>query len=129
MAGKLLLDTSAVVELFAGNAAVQRVLSGADEVFVPSIVLGELFYGAARSGRPEQNQAQVESFAAASMVLPCDTETARYYGAAKDRLRAKGRPLPENDIWVAATALQHGILLVARDAHFGEVENLPLLKW
>lgn len=129
MAGRLLLDTSVVVDLFAGDAAVQRVLAYANEVFVPSVVLGELFYGARRSARPEQNLTQVDAFAAASTVLTCDAETARRYGEIKNRLRTKGRPLPENDIWVAAVALQHDLLLVARDAHFHEVEDVSLLEW
>jgi tRNA(fMet)-specific endonuclease VapC len=56
-------------------------------------------------------------------------ETARQYGEVKNRLRLKGRPLPENDVWIAALALQHDLILVTRDAHFQEVENLQPVAW
>ncbi len=62
-------------------------------------------------------------------VLLCDVETARYYGDIKNQLRLKGRPLPENDIWIAAVALQHNLTLVTRDAHFQEIENLQVVGW
>ncbi|MEL6327573.1 MAG: PIN domain-containing protein, partial [Cyanobacteria bacterium J06626_23] len=62
-------------------------------------------------------------------VLDCDSDTARWYGIVKDRLRAKGRPLPENDIWIASTALQHNLTLATRDAHFHHVEGLKLAQW
>lgn len=129
MAGRLLLDTSVVVDLFAGDSAVQRVLFTADEVFVPSIVIGELFYGAQRSNRRDDNHVQVEAFASATAVLPCDLNTARRYGSIKDALRSKGRPLPENDIWIAALARQHALTLATRDAHFREIDGLALLAW
>lgn len=60
-------------------------------------------------------------------MLGCDAETARQYGEVKNRLRLKGRPLPENDIWIAALALQYDLILVTRDGHFQEVENLQFL--
>lgn len=127
MAGRVLLDTSAIVDLFAGDPAIQGALATAEEVFASSVALGELFYGAQRSSRPRANLYQVEAFASAVAVLACDLETARRYGRIKDRLRAKGRPLPENDIWIAATALQYDLTLVARDAHFEEIDDLDLL--
>jgi tRNA(fMet)-specific endonuclease VapC len=56
--------------------------------------------------------------------MPCDAATAREYGRIKEILRAKGKPIPENDIWIAAMAVQHGLTLATRDQHFGEVPNL-----
>lgn len=128
MAGSLLLDTSVVVDLFANDPAAQSAVAAAGEVFVPSIVLGELFFGAEKSPRRAATLAQLEAFAAATAVLVCDTETARYYGTIKNALRAKGRPLPENDIWIAAVARQHGLTLATRDAHFHEIDKLVLLS-
>jgi tRNA(fMet)-specific endonuclease VapC len=61
--------------------------------------------------------------------LLCDTETARRYGEVKNKLKLKGRPLPENDVWIAALALQHDLTLVTRDAHFQEVESLKTAAW
>jgi tRNA(fMet)-specific endonuclease VapC len=104
MSGRVLLDTNIVIALFAKEAAIQQRLAETDEVFVSSIVLGELYYGAQKSSHVEANIARVNTFAAASAVLVCDTATAQYYGAIKNHLRAKGHPIPENDIWIAATA-------------------------
>jgi tRNA(fMet)-specific endonuclease VapC len=104
-------------------------LTQATEVFIPSIVLGELYYGARKSARVEANVQRVDELTANSAILVCDTETAQRYGIIKNALRAKGRPLPENDIWVAALAVQHGLVLVSRDAHFNEVEDVVVETW
>jgi len=129
MSGKYLLDTNIVIALFAGEPAVTGRLREAEEVFVPSIVLGELYYGARKSRRMEENIARIDEFAAGNVVLSCDVETARQYGEIKNRLRQKGRPIPENDIWIAAMALQNDLTLVARDAHFREVDGLRVEEW
>lgn len=62
-------------------------------------------------------------------MLDCDTETAKVYGIIKNALRTKGKPIPENDIWIAAIALQHDVTLVTRDAHFGAIDGLDLQTW
>ncbi|NJL41980.1 MAG: type II toxin-antitoxin system VapC family toxin [Leptolyngbyaceae cyanobacterium RM2_2_4] len=129
MSGKFLLDTNIVVALFADEAIVKDNLAQASEVFIPSIVIGELCYGARKSRRVEANLARVDELVAGSTTLVCDAETARQYGEVKNNLRLKGRPLPENDVWLAALALQHALVLVTRDAHFQEVENLQTVAW
>ena len=107
----------------------QLQLSAAGAVFVPSIVLGELYYGARKSGGATANVARVDAFAAENTVLVCDEDTARRYGELKDGLRVSGRPIPENDIWIAALARQHGLTLATRDAHFSRVAGLPVASW
>jgi tRNA(fMet)-specific endonuclease VapC len=92
-------------------------------------VLGELFFGAAKSARPSENTEKVERFAAQRAIIPCDLEVAREYGRLKQSLRNKGRPLPENDFWLAASAKYHGLVLVTRDRHFEEVEDLQIVDW
>jgi len=129
MAGKYLLDTNIVIALFAGDANVQAKLGEASEVFIPSIVFGELFYGARKSGRVEANLQRVDELLASSAVLACDAETAQHYAIVKNDLRLKGKPIPENDIWIAALALQHDLVLVTHDAHFQEVHNLATESW
>jgi tRNA(fMet)-specific endonuclease VapC len=76
-----------------------------------------------------ENITRIDEFVDSNMVLSCDTETARQYGIVKDQLRNKGKPIPENDIWIAAIAIQHELGLVTRDAHFGEVSGLNLNIW
>jgi tRNA(fMet)-specific endonuclease VapC len=71
----------------------------------------------------------VERFAAKRSILHCDLNVARVYGLLKQRLREKGRPIPENDIWIAATAANHNLILVTRDQHFDEVDGLTTIRW
>jgi tRNA(fMet)-specific endonuclease VapC len=127
--GRFLLDTNIVIALFAGEAAVQQRLTESGEVFVPCIVLGELYYGARKSTRVTENLARIDEFVAGSTVLPSDTTTAQQYGDIKNTLRAKGRPIPENDIWIAAIATQSQLTSVARDGRSHEVDGLQVEVW
>ena len=127
--GRFLLDTNIVIALLEGDEGVLSNLDHAAEVLVPVIVLGELFFGAAKSGRPSENTTKVERFAAGRSILSCDLHVAREYGRLKQHLHEKGRPLPENDIWIAATAKCHDLVLVTRDRHFREVDDLSLASW
>ena len=129
MSGRYLLDTNIIIALFASEASVMQSLNQADEVFMPSIALGELYYGAGKSRRFEGNAGRIEALIVNSVIVECDANTARQYGDVKNRLRLKGRPLPENDVWIAALALQYGLTLATRDAHFQEVENLQTVAW
>ena len=113
-----LLDTSIVIALFANESSItEKIKSFSGNIFIPSIVLGELFYGAEQSTRKEDNRKKIEELAEASLVLECDTDTARLYGKVKSKL-------PENDIWIAALSEQHQLILVTRDKHFNNIEVL-----
>jgi tRNA(fMet)-specific endonuclease VapC len=128
MAGRVLLDTNVVIAFFSGERAASQQFLAA-EVFVSSTVLGELYYGARKSAHAAANLSRIEQFAAAVQVLNCDAATAQHYGRIRDRLRLKGRPIPENDIWIAAVALQHGLPLATRDVHFNDVDGLRVENW
>jgi len=127
--GRFLLDTNIVIALLDGDEAVLSNLDRAPEVFIPAVALGELFFGAAKSGHPSENTAKVERFADGRAIFSCDLDVAREYGRLKQRLREKGRPLPENDPWIAAAAKRHGMVFVTRDRHFHEVEDLQTAEW
>ncbi len=129
MAGKCLLDTNIVIALFGNETGVVEKLAGVDEVFIPSIVIGELYYGAHKSGRVEENLARIRNFAAYNHILSCDSETAAVYGEVKNLLREKGQPIPENDVWIGALAIQYSLPLISRDDHFREVTNLEWITW
>ena len=129
MSGRYLLDTSILIALFAAETAVKEKLAQASEVFIPSIAVGELYYGAWKSQRRRENVAQVDELAAGSVVLGCNAETARWYGEVKNALRLKGRPIPENDLWIAAIALEHDLVVATQDAHCGEIDNLKVEMW
>ena len=128
MSGRFLLDTNIVIAIFAAEPAILERVATVDEVFVPAITLGELYYGARKSTRFEANINRIDAFAATMAILGCDEATARQYGRIKDDLRAKGRPIPENDIWIAAVATQHGLTVVSRDDHFVNIA-LPVEVW
>lgn len=113
----------------ANDAAVVRRAGEAEAVFAPSIAIGELFYGAQKSARVKENLARVETFATTVAVLPCDTDAARRFGEIKEQLRRKGRPIPTNDMWIAAIALQRGLTLATRDDHFANVDGLLIDRW
>lgn len=129
MAGaNYLLDTVIVAGYFNHDAAILEKLKTAT-VYVSSITVGELYFGAYNSGKVQQNVENIRKFIGVTTVLNCDAQTADWYGQIKKALRSKGRPIPENDIWIAAAAVQHGLILATRDTHFKEVDNLTVEMW
>ena len=129
MNGRYLLDTNIVIAIFAQDASVTFQLATATEVLIPSIVIGELFYGAYNSKRIAENVQRINDFIEANTIISCDSETAKCYGQIKNTLKTKGRPIPENDIWIAAIAQQHQLTLVSRDGHLNEVDSIELEVW
>jgi tRNA(fMet)-specific endonuclease VapC len=128
MAGEFLLDTNAVIAIFAGAPAIGQVIEE-NYCHLSIIVVGELLYGAAGSAKRRQNELNIQEFCARVVVLDCDLETARFYGEIKHDLRLRGTPIPENDIWIAATAVQHDLALVSRDLYFDHIERVDRIAW
>lgn len=115
--------------MFGGDPAVEARLEAAGELYLSTITLGELHYGAAYSARPEANAARIESFASTCTSVGIDTETAVRFGRLKAELRRTGKLIPENDIWIAASALRYALVLATRDAHFAAVDKLAREDW
>lgn len=129
MNGELLLDTNAVTGLFAGDDAIRAHVVQSSRILLSVVVLGELYYGAQKSNRVEENIRRISRLLAEAVVIPSDAATAHVYGMIRNELRLKGRPIPENDLWLAAVARQHNLVLVTRDSHFGYVDGLTLVSW
>jgi tRNA(fMet)-specific endonuclease VapC len=129
MNGKVLLDTNIVVALFKDDPAVHEHLSQYPRVLPSVVALGELYFGAQKSSRLDKQLRQINRFLTRVAVLKSSAETAYEYGKIRNELRLKGRPIPENDIWIAAAARQHDLVLVSRDRHFAEVDNLRWEQW
>ena len=128
MSGKFLLDTNIAIAFLTADETLQRP-DTSSELYISTIAIGELFYGALNSTKVDENiQRLVELFRDAVSV-PCDDGTARMYGEIKLSLRKKGRPIPDNDIWIAASAMQHSLNLVTRDEHFHNVDRLNVVRW
>lgn len=126
---KYLLDTSVVIELINGNpSVVSRVVPGT-EVYLPYVAIGKLYFGAYRSSRVRANLTQITLLTLDNTVLFSNMETARRYGLVRADLTGKGQSIPDNDIWIAAIALEYNLVLVTRDAHFDNVDNLPIERW
>ncbi len=125
----MILDTNAVSALFEGDRALARVLAGSAKHELPAVVVGEYRYGLVRSRHRRALTRLLEELIAESVVLEVGLATAEAYAVVRDRLRRKGRPLPENDVWIAALAIEHGLDVVSRDAHFDEVEGLRRRTW
>jgi tRNA(fMet)-specific endonuclease VapC len=127
--GRHLLDTNVAIAILEEELDLEQYRGSGVEVFLNTVVAGELFFGAEKSRRVEENVARIRALTLRCPVLPCDLETARYYGAVKQLLQRKGRPIPENDIWIAASARQHGLTLVTQDGHFESLEDLSIKGW
>ena len=133
MAGDLVLDTSVVVAHLRGIATVtlqmQACLDAGSALYLPLTVWGELLYGAYRSDRPERELANLAELARGVVRLHSTDQTASAYAKTKQALAAVGTLIPENDIWIAAFALEHNLPLATRDEHFFRVPGLTVLDW
>ncbi len=125
---KCLLDTNVIIDVFKNKNTVADRLDTIAEIYVPVMVVGELYYGAYRSANPEKHILQVQSFLRNCQVLLSDASTAEVYGGIKAALMAKGKPIPENDIWIAAVARQYNLPLFTADNHFTEIDSITLFK-
>ncbi len=92
-------------------------------------MIGELYYGAYNSNRMQDNIERISAFQSDANIISCDASTAIFYGQIKKELKSKGNPIPENDIWIAAVAIQHDLKLVSRDKHFKVIDSLKLTQW
>ena len=127
--GRYLLDTNIVIALFTGDRAVEAKVANTENVALAPPVIGELCFGAQKSEKVTENLHRINMFIKEHLLFSCDLETAQWYGIIKNQLRRKGHPIPDNDIWIAAIAMQHGLILVTRDSHFDEVESLQTERW
>jgi tRNA(fMet)-specific endonuclease VapC len=129
MKGRYALDTNIVIALVDGDLAVREQIATADEIFIPCPVLGELFFGAFRSSQPEKNVSRIDDLARSFVVLSIDEGTAKIYGRLQNELRAKGTPIPMNDVWIAALASQWNATVVTRDDHFSQLSGIVSERW
>jgi tRNA(fMet)-specific endonuclease VapC len=124
---KRLLDTNAYVELLKGNVAVADLVRNAERVAFSMVVVGELLFGFRNGNRYERNLAALDDFLSQPWIeLSLVTRTtADRFGRIAAALRKAGTPIPTNDIWIAAHALETGAELITFDRHFEAVRGLP----
>jgi tRNA(fMet)-specific endonuclease VapC len=124
-----ILDTNAMSALFEGNPRLAELLEGIHQLCLPVIAISEYRYGILRSRLPRQLEPLLETLIAESRVLSIDASTTESYAAVRVQLRDAGHPIPENDVWIAALAMQHGLPVVSLDSHFDAVRDLERLAW
>ncbi|MBW4494817.1 MAG: type II toxin-antitoxin system VapC family toxin [Oscillatoria princeps RMCB-10] len=129
MAGETALDTSIAIRYLNGDQIVVNHVLALPTVVLPLTVVGELLFGAENSARSLQNLRRYLQFIDACTVVPAGRETAAFYSRSRLALKRKGRPIPENDIWIAAQCLEHGWKLATDDAHFSLVDGLEIEQW
>lgn len=128
MAGNFLLDTNIVIGLLKPDPAIQSRSFG-KQLFFSLTTLGELRYGASKSRHHVANHAKIDIYLSAVPLLMPDDDTARFYGELKARMKTVGKRIPDNDIWIAAIAMQFDLIVVTRDKHFSFVDGLAVEKW
>jgi len=125
---KILLDTNAYTQLLAGREAVLDIISAAGTLYMSIFVLGELYTGFGGGSKEQENREILKRFLLKPTVkiLNATLETADVFGMLKSRLNAAGTPLPVNDVWLAAHAIETGSVLISFDKHFNKVSGLRL---
>lgn len=123
---RLCLDTSAYSRLMRGRPKLQERLEAADEILLPATMLGEVYAGFHGGNRLEENLSLLAAFRRQPGVAIVDTtdNVAQRYATIVATLKRQGTPIPTNDIWIAAAALENGGRMVAYDSHFEAVPGL-----
>jgi predicted nucleic acid-binding protein len=125
----LLIDTNIYTFAFNGKTEVIRILQRAQKISICAITIGELLSGFKAGSKESVNRAELEEFLDSPRVqlIGIDEDTAEFYSEIQTALKKKGKPIPTNDIWIAASALQHGLKLYTKDQHFKYVPGLVLI--
>jgi tRNA(fMet)-specific endonuclease VapC len=126
-----LLDTNAVIARLNGEQAFEEFLrQSTTAIYIPSIVFGELYFGAENSTRVSENISKINQVALGVTILVADLDTAKVYAKVRIEQKKKGRPLnSDNDYWIAALAVQHRLTLVTRDQDFQAIGGMLIVGW
>lgn len=123
------LDTNALSDFAAGSEALGRLLMPFRSIALPVTVLGEYRYGLLGSRHHARLGEWLAELLADVHVLETKERTSAVYARVRNQLRAAGTPIPENDVWIAASAIEHDLPLVTKDKHFKKVKGLEVLGW
>ena len=126
---RLVLDTNVLIPLLRNAASFARLFNEYDEVILPATVVGEYRAGLFATKTGEKNRQSLADYLADPNVrfVPITDRTAELYAKVYQALRKEGTPIPQNDMWIAASALEHGADLATKDAHFRHVPVLAVI--
>lgn len=123
---RMMLDTSAYSAFLKGNPEIKLTIQQADEIFLSPIIIGELLAGFAMGKSEKKNRSILQEFLSSPRVkvVDIDEDTSERYAVIIDYLRKQGTPIPTNDIWIAASAMQHGLKVLTTDNHYHKVSQI-----
>ncbi|HLC28855.1 MAG TPA: type II toxin-antitoxin system VapC family toxin [Dehalococcoidia bacterium] len=125
----MIVDTNAVSAWRDGDDDLLEVMASARQLALPVIAVGEYRYGIGQSTHRLRAEAWLDTLVQTIRVLAVNLETAHSYAVVRAMLQRKGSPIPANDMWIAALALQHRLPVLSRDAHFDAVDGLTRISW
>jgi len=125
----VIIDTNALSAWRDGDNGLLGVIGAISLLVLPVISVGEYLYGASRSGRRAENEAWLNQIVVALRIAPVTLETTGAYASVRSMLARKGKPIPVNDMWIAALARQHRLPVLSRDTHFDHVDGLTRISW
>jgi tRNA(fMet)-specific endonuclease VapC len=122
----ILIDTNAYAAFKKGNAEIIEIVHYAEVIGISPIMLGELFSGFEGGNKSKQNREELQKFLESPRIKNyiITSDTAQFFSQIYSVLKRKGRPIPTNDMWIAAQALEHGCVLCTYDKHFDAIEGL-----
>ncbi|MGA0369812.1 MAG: type II toxin-antitoxin system VapC family toxin [Kiritimatiellia bacterium] len=125
----MILDTNALSAFFDGDQDIVHVCWKAFGLYVPVMVLGEYRFGLLGSRQGKERGQVLNAFIETCTVLPVVESTCTCYASIRHELKRAGTPIPENDVWISALAVEHSLPVLSRDAHFDKVSRVERLKW
>lgn len=125
----MILDTNALSAAADEHPAVIGILAGARQLALPVVVIGEYRYGIVQSRHKARYRRWLDGLIADCTVLDVTEQTTHHYATVSVELRQAGKPIPTNDLWVAALCRQHSLPLLSRDRHFDAVSGIQRLDW
>lgn len=126
---RLILDTNALSAAAEEHPGVMGILAGVQQLALPVVVIGEYRYGIAQSRHGARYRRWLEALITDCTVLDVNVQTTHHYAAINVELRQAGKPIPTNDLWIAALCRQHGLPLLSQDRHFDVVSGIQRLGW
>lgn len=126
MITRVVIDTNAYSALLAGEEPIADALAESEEVLLCAVVIGELLDGFAGGSKEAENRRRLEQFRQKprTVTVPITRATAEWFAQIKQQLRRKGRPIPINDVWIAAVCMEHGAAILSEDGHFAQIDGL-----
>lgn len=125
----MILDTNALSAYLDRVPEAVEIVSEASELAIPVIVAGEFAFGIAQSRHREVYERSLQRMLDRCTVLKIEIETARHYAGIRLELKNGGKPIPANDLWIAALSRQHAMPIMSRDSHFDFVGGLRRRTW